>query len=95
MSYIPVHQVWKYVQYKPKPEASAITTEIEKTKPVDKTRHIVQIQRIKKRIDIFTLAKLAGTTPKALTLYEKGEDILSKEILEELFKILEIEIKRT
>tara|TARA_B100000214_G_C23973148_1_gene631285 strand:- start:1090 stop:1374 length:285 start_codon:yes stop_codon:yes gene_type:complete len=93
MSYIPVHQVWTYVQYKPKPE-QVISAENDKEKPVDKTRHVVQMTRIRKKFDIITLAKMTGTTPTALSKYEKGQDILSKEVLEQLFKILEIPMNK-
>ena len=91
MSYVQVHQVWSYVNYKHKPEAVTVS---ENEPQIDKTRHVVQMSRIKKKIDLITLAKSVGTTPKALSQYEKGDDILSKEILEELFKLLEIPIKK-
>lgn len=93
-TYVQVHQVWNYVTYKQKQEQLQFTSETESSKTPDKTRHIIQVTRIKKKYDIYTLAKMAGTTPKALSLFEKGEDILSKEVLETLFKVLEIPTKR-
>ena len=51
--------------------------------------------RIKQKIDIITLANRVGTTPVALSKYEKGEEILSKETLEKLFKVLDISFKRS
>jgi transcriptional regulator with XRE-family HTH domain len=37
---------------------------------------------------------MVGTTPASLSKYEKGEEILSKEVLEKLFKVLQISSKR-
>lgn len=93
MSYMEVHQEWSYVTYKQKPETLTLDND-ESNNTVDKTRHIVQITRIKKKLDILTLANMVGTTPVALSKYEKGDEILSKEILEKLFKVLDISSKR-
>ena len=94
MSYMEVHQEWSYVNYKPKTENNVVD-EVENKKKIDKTRHIVQMTRIKQKIDIITLANRVGTTPVALSKYEKGEEILSKETLEKLFKVLDISFKRS
>jgi ribosome-binding protein aMBF1 (putative translation factor) len=93
--YVPVHQVWSYVVAKPKSENSLIMNSNSNTQPVDKTRHIVQLTRIKKKLDIITLSKQIGTTPRALSSYEKGDDILPKEVLENLLNLLEIQFKKT
>jgi ribosome-binding protein aMBF1 (putative translation factor) len=93
MSYIEVHQEWTYATYKQKTESLPLD-ENECNKTLDKTRHVIQITRIKKKIDIITLANMVGTTPASLSKYEKGEEILSKEVLEKLFKVLQISSKR-
>lgn len=93
MSYTEVHQEWSYVNYKQKQESPALD-ENEGEKTVDRTRHTIQITRIKKKLDVITLANMVGTTPISLSKYEKGEEILSKEVLEKLFKVLEISSKR-
>ena len=51
MSYLEVHQEWSYVNYKPKTENNVVD-EVENKKKLDKTRHIVQMTRIKQKIDI-------------------------------------------
>ena len=93
MSYVPVHQVWSFVTYKPKSEQPDVVSVKEKPNQTDKTRYMVQYTRIKKKIDIITLAKEVGTTPKTLVQYEKGEDILTKEILEKIFVKLDLSLK--
>ena len=93
MSYVEVHQEWSYTTYKPKTETPAVD-ENDAKKTVDKTRHIIQITRIKKKLDVHTLSKMVGTTATALSKYEKGDEILSKETLEKIFKILDISSKR-
>jgi len=94
MSYVEVHQEWTYAIYKQKTESLPLD-ESENNKTLDKTRHVIQITRIKKKLDIITLANMAGTTPSALSKYEKGEEILSKEVLEKLYNVLEISFKRS
>jgi len=92
MSYVEVHQVWSFI--KPKQESEFVQTKTSDVLTVDKTRNIVQMARIKKKYDIISLANEIEVSPKSLSLYEKGEDVLSKEVMEKLFRILEIPIKR-
>jgi hypothetical protein len=92
-NYIPVHQVWNFVTLKSK-QPNIPLNSVESVKTPDKTRHVVQVTRIKRKIDIITLAQMVGTTPKAISAFEKGEDILSQEVLEALFRVLEIPTKR-
>lgn len=92
-NYIPVHQVWSFVTLKAKQPNISLNS-VESVKTPDKTRHVVQVTRIKRKIDIISLAQKVGTTAKAISAFEKGEDILSQEVLEALFKVLDIPTKR-
>ena len=87
--YHEVHQSWVYLQQiKPTIQNDqGDNTEAQH----EKTRHLVQLTRIKKRLNIIDLAKSLGTTPESISSYEQGENVLSRDILVKLLKILEID----
>lgn len=89
--YHEVHQAWSVILPQKQTTLSKSTSTEKETISQEKTRHLVQLTRIKKRMNILTLAKSIGTTPDALSSYEAGSDILNIEILNKLLKILEIE----
>jgi DNA-binding Xre family transcriptional regulator len=90
--YQEVHQVWTYLQ----PHKSILPQNNEaKSSAVipERTRHVLQLTRIKKRINVIDLANRVGSTPDAISAYERGEHVLPHDIVVKMCKTLEVDMK--
>tara|TARA_B100002051_G_scaffold222215_1_gene216406 strand:+ start:228 stop:509 length:282 start_codon:yes stop_codon:yes gene_type:complete len=91
MSYHEVHQAWHLLL-----SAKNVINREEnsETAPThDKTRHKIQLARIKKRMNVIDLAQSVGSTPEVLSSYERGEDVLSATIIANICRILDVDLK--
>ena len=86
--YFPVHQTWSFVQHNNK--NTEITTKNTILSSNDKNRNMIQVARIKKKTSIQDLAREVCIEPSLLSSFERGDDVLSKETLEQICKVLNI-----
>ena len=59
----------------------------------EKSRHVIQLVRIKQRHNIIDLAKKVGSTADLLSAYERGESVLPNEVLVKVCHELAIDMK--
>ena len=86
--YEELFQSWHFVQV----EMTSMISEESVQNELDREvlRNEVQKKRIEKRYSIFNLSMQIGCDPDMLTLYERGDHILNKDIISKLKKKLEI-----
>lgn len=87
MEYRPVYQTWKMIR----PLPSLSSSESAKTTTMateEKSRHRIQRLRIERRLSISSLADMARCDVETLAAYERGDEVLTEDMLRRLDRIL-------
>ena len=87
MEYRPVYQTWKMIRPLPSHASSDAGTSTTMGTE-EKTRHRIQRLRIERRLSISSLADMARCDVETLAAYERGDEVLTEDVLRRLDRIL-------